>query len=93
MTETSENTSYEKHYDLKISSDKMIIGEGLNKRVVSVGAQIKIYSSKNDTFTFYEKLFKEGGKTGGFSLSSPSLEKYIGKNQFNDDSASGAIAL
>lgn len=93
MTETSENTSYEKHYDLKISSDKMIIGEGLNKRVVSIGAQIKIYSSKNDTFTFYEKLFKEGGKTGGFSLGSSSLEKYIGKNQFNDDSANGAIAL
>lgn len=93
MTETSENTSYEKHYDLKISSDKIMVGEGVNRRVVSVGAQIKIYTAKNDTFTFYEKLFKEGGGKGGFSLSSSSLEKYIGKNQFNDDSASGAIAL
>ena len=40
-----------------------------------------------------EKLFKEGGEKGGFSLGSSSLEKYIGKNQFNDDSANGAIAL
>lgn len=93
VTETSESMSYEKHYDLKISSDKIMVGEGVNRRVVSVGAQIKIYTAKNDTFTFYEKLFKEGGEKGGFSLGSSSLEKYIGKNQFNDDSANGAIAL